>query len=90
MAIFSKGDTVSLVGGGVATIEDDEPLGSGAQGEVYRVSFNGKEYALKWYISEKIKNNEDFRSNLQRTIDRGTDCGSFLWPLYLTAPDSKR
>ncbi len=85
MTTFKKNKRIKTDMGAELTIVSDEPLGSGGQGEVYRVSFKGKECALKWYTSEKIKDNEDnFKKNLNDNIDIGAPTDKFLWPLAVT------
>lgn len=50
------GDAVKMKNGGDATILAE--FGSGGQGTVYKVSYNGKEYALKWYHTGVFKDEE--------------------------------
>jgi len=59
-------------------------LGSGGQGIVYLVDFNGTKWALKWYDVEKIRNPKSFRKNIQENINDGPPSEKFLWPKYLT------
>ena len=59
-------------------------LGEGGQGAVYSVKSNsGETYALKWYISQDIINNQDFYRNLENNIKLGSPSPSFIWPLKL-------
>lgn len=53
-------------------------LGEGGQGEVYLVSYNGKDYALKVYKGEETA---DFKYNLKNNIERKSPSEDFLWPL---------
>lgn len=78
-----KGERVPLETGGA--VEVLEEIGSGGQGEVYKVLFNGKQYALKWYASRKLKHHDKFRDNLRQNICDGPPSDDFLWPIYLTA-----
>lgn len=55
-------------------------LGSGGQGEVYLVDYNGAQYALKTYIGDI---SSDFWYNLKNNVRRGTPSNVFLWPLEL-------
>ncbi|MCL2134510.1 MAG: serine/threonine-protein kinase [Candidatus Bathyarchaeota archaeon] len=82
MKDFETGAKIPLELSGDATIISR--LGSGGQGTVYKVSLNDKEYALKWYHPNGIKNHEKFRKNLRTNIKKGTPDKKFLWPLYLT------
>ena len=59
-------------------------IGSGGQGTVYKVEFNGMTWALKWYDVEKMKRPEEFRRNIQSNIADGAPSNKFLWPKYLT------
>ncbi|MDE6776204.1 MAG: protein kinase [Ruminococcus sp.] len=81
------GQTVDMEFGGKAVVKS--AIGSGGQGIVYLVEFNGTEWALKWYDVDKIKRPKEFRENLRRNIADGAPDDSFLWPKYLTkeAPD---
>ena len=56
MAVMKIGDTVKIKSGGNAKILGE--FGSGGQGTVYKVSYNGKEYALKWYHTGAFKGKE--------------------------------
>lgn len=68
--------------GGYAIVK--KILGSGGQGIVYLVDFNGVDYALKWYDVDKIKNAKAFRKNIENNIKDGAPSDKFLWPKYLT------
>ena len=69
MAFFNKNDKIEMTDGSIATIIEDKPLGGGGQGEVYKISYNDSEYALKWYTSEKIINNsKNFKKNIEENI----------------------
>ena len=48
MEDFKKGTKVQLRSGGFVVVQ--EKLGEGGQGAVYKVTLDGKEYALKWYL----------------------------------------
>lgn len=78
------GDKVRIQGGGEAVIRKE--LGRGGQGIVYLVHYQGKEYALKWYFSDKINNPREFRANLEQNVRDGApqNDSRFLWPKYLT------
>ena len=65
-----------------ATIEVHEQLGSpGGQGEVYRASMSGKDYALKWYFQEALAPEQ--HDNLADLVRRGVPTPKFVWPLDL-------
>lgn len=76
------GEQVEMEYGGSATVK--KILGSGGQGIVYLVDFNGIDYALKWYDVDKIKNAKAFRKNIENNIKDGAPSDKFLWPKYLT------
>lgn len=84
MAVFKKNDVVKMKNGDSATIVSD-CLGSGGQGEVYRVMVNGIPLALKWYTSPEIWGNRGFKENLETNIKNGSPAESFLWPMCLSA-----
>lgn len=80
------GEKVEMEYGGYAVVK--KILGSGGQGIVYLVDFNGVEYALKWYDIDKIKNARAFRKNIENNIKDGAPSDKFLWPKYLTKENS--
>lgn len=79
MTELSKNSTITLVGGGTATIEKE--LGRGGQGIVYLVDVCGEKKALKWYINPP---DDKFYRNLEKNIESGAPSDAFLWPEYLT------
>ncbi len=75
---FGKGATLHTKRGG-APIEVREHLGTGGQGEVYRVDVDrGRTMAMKWYLPTAVSRQQYRR--LQRLIDRGAPSPDFLWP----------
>lgn len=82
MVELKIGEQVEMEYGGSATVK--KILGSGGQGIVYLVDFNGIDYALKWYDIDKIKNAKAFRKNIENNIKDGAPSEKFLWPKYLT------
>ena len=83
MSGLKKGETVKIKNGSVARVLDE--FGSGGQGTVYRVSYEGKEYALKWYHIGVFKGKEqEFYQNLENNISKGAPTKAFLWPLGIT------
>ena len=65
MAEFFTGCTVEL-NTGTAVIK--EKLGEGGQGSVYLAEYNGRQYALKWYHSNALRNPVKFYENLINNI----------------------
>lgn len=82
MAELREGAILKSVNG--ATIRVEKLLGDGGQGYVYKVSYNGKPKALKWYKPEKVKNLKWFYNNIQKNIESGSPSPQFLWPEDLT------
>lgn len=82
MKEFQKGQRIKTVSGG--ELEVIQKLGEGGQGVVYKVNYNGKPLALKWYFGNKLNNADKFYRNIQNNIRQGTPTGAFLWPLEIT------
>ena len=82
MKELSENTVIPLEGTGELKIINE--IGKGGQGQVYKVSFNNNEYALKWYDEQKINDIEKFKNNLRKNIMDGTPSENFLWPKYLT------
>ncbi|MCR4638533.1 protein kinase [Ruminococcus sp.] len=76
------GQEVEMEFGGKAKVLS--VIGSGGQGIVYLVRFNGQKWALKWYDINKMSKPAAFRKNLQNNINDGPPSNKFLWPKYLT------
>lgn len=80
---LNKGDRIRIKNGDEAQIIDE--FGSGGQGIVYRVNYQGKEYALKWYHNGVFNGNERaFYQNLENNIIKGAPTKNFLWPIGIT------
>ena len=73
---------IKTVNGEKITVQNE--LGEGGQGIVYKVLYEGKERALKWYSKGVGDNSERFYENLRRNIEKGSPAPTFLWPLALT------
>ena len=82
MVELSIGQEVEMEYGGKAQVLG--VIGSGGQGIVYLVRYNGMKWALKWYDIDKMKNPKAFRKNIQNNISDGPPSNKFLWPKYLT------
>ncbi len=83
MGTLKVGDMVKMKYGGEAKVLEE--FGSGGQGTVYKVSYNGKEYALKWYHKGVFGGKEqDFYNNLEENINKGAPTDDFLWPRAIT------
>lgn len=82
MKEFQKGQRIRTVSGG--ELEVIQKLGEGGQGIVYKVNYNGKQLALKWYFGNKLNNADKFYRNIQNNIKQGAPTRAFLWPLEIT------
>lgn len=82
MVELAIGQEVEMEFGGTARVLKE--LGSGGQGIVYLVEFNGMKWALKWYDINKIKKPKEFRDNIRNNMADGAPSNKFLWPKYLT------
>lgn len=61
-----------------------EKLGSGGQGTVYKVIYDGYVKALKWYFTNKLKDPLLFYENIKNNIEKKSPSNVFLWPLDIT------
>ena len=61
-----------------------EFIDDGTQGDVYRVSFEGQEKALKWYHPKAIRDPVAFYANLEDNVNKGSPDRVFLWPIAIT------
>lgn len=66
MKEFEKGQKIKVLSGG--ELEVIQKLGEGGQGIVYKVRYNGKELALKWYFGNKLNDPDRFYRNIQNNI----------------------
>ena len=82
MKEFQKGQRIRTTSGG--ELEVIQKLGEGGQGVVYKVKYNGKELALKWYFGNKLRNEDKFYRNIQSNIKHGAPTKAFLWPIEIT------
>ena len=81
---LKNGERSPMEDGGEAVVGRE--IGSGGQGIVYIVKYQGREYALKWYFYNKLKHPEEFRNNLIQNVRDGAPEGSrkFLWPKHVS------
>ena len=82
MKEFETGQKIKTTSGG--ELEVLQKLGEGGQGIVYKVRYNGRELALKWYFVNKLHDSDRFYRNLQNNISKGAPTKAFLWPLEIT------
>lgn len=64
-------------------------IGKGRQSTVYLVQYNGRNMALKWYNTEKVKNIDRINENIKCNIKDGAPNNKFLWPEYMTKTDAE-
>ena len=79
MIELKNNQRVPLEIGGSCTVKRE--LGRGGQGIVYLVDLNGKDMALKWYMSIP---EDKFYKNLKQNIETKAPSDAFIWPEYLT------
>ncbi|MBM7846530.1 protein kinase domain-containing protein [Herpetosiphon giganteus] len=65
--------------------EVQDIIGSGGQGEVYKIKLDGRMMALKWYFPIYIKQDPFLKKRLKQAIDKGAPDNRFLWPLDLAS-----
>jgi serine/threonine protein kinase len=63
-------------------------LGSGGQGEVYRVKHQSSELALKWYFDHTATDMQ--KSGIEKLIEDGPPGAQFLWPIELVTSKHSR
>lgn len=82
MPSLTNGEQIPTVEGN-QSIQIVEYLAEGGQGEVYKVNYQGKVYALKWYKNPVPP--EAFYENLKNNVKKGAPNEHYLWPQMLTA-----
>lgn len=85
MPMLKDGSTIKTGVGDIITIKHF--LDEGGQGEVYKVSHQGKDRALKLYKKSFLNENSNsqaFYDNIKKNVDKGKPSEEFLWPLDIT------
>jgi DNA-binding helix-hairpin-helix protein with protein kinase domain len=85
MAGLERGTKIKTID--LKTLSIVDLLGAGGQGTVYKVDYEGKPKALKWYHKNTFnsdKNQRDFYDNLRRNKENGAPASAFLWPQDIT------
>lgn len=90
-ALLDQGTAVTLRSNHLLECRVVGLIGSGGQGEVYRLriastQMNG-DFALKWYFPEWATRRQ--LANLSRVIDQGPPNRRFLWPMDLASIPSR-
>jgi len=63
-------------------------LGSGGQGEVYEVQYEGRRLALKWYFMQSATDNQ--KRMIYNLVKSGRPDERFLWPMELISIRGKK
>lgn len=79
MSELTPNTSVRLLNGNSCVVKKE--LARGGQGIVYVVTYQGKDYALKWYTQ---KCTTAFYDNLINNVKSGSPASNFLWPLAVT------
>ncbi len=87
MPAFKGGEAVPLLGN-MESVKILNFIAGGGQGEVYRVIYREKEYALKWYTN--FTPTANFYDNLLNNVKRDSPSRHFLWPIAVTEHIGKR
>lgn len=85
--LFRQGEQFQILSGDTGVVTGW--LGSGGQGEVYKVAIGGTELALKWYFPSVIRDDLRLRSRLEQAIAKGPPSSQYLWPIDLAAAPNK-
>lgn len=85
--IFSQGQSVwTNTSHQLCRIES--ALGEGGQGEVYRVSVEGRSAAMKWYYPQFTTAQQ--KSSLETLVKKRAPTNRFLWPIELVSAPRKQ
>jgi serine/threonine protein kinase len=87
MADLEKGYSIQTKGFKQVVVE--EKLGEGGQGAVYKVHYDGRPKALKWYTGKRFSDPAKFYENLENNIKKGKPANAFLWPEDITEHDGE-
>lgn len=79
---FESGKVINTNFGVPITIESF--IAGGGQGDVYKVTYDGKKKALKWYKPGALADPDAFYENLEKNVKKGSPDKAFLWPLAIT------
>ena len=79
---FESGKVINTNFGIPITIESF--IAGGGQGDVYKVTYDGKKKALKWYKPGALADPDAFYENLEKNVKKGSPDKAFLWPQAIT------
>jgi eukaryotic-like serine/threonine-protein kinase len=77
-SLLHAGMTVTTHEGHTAKV--DKCLGSGGQGEVWKVEYRGKPAALKLYYPKWLEGDTGLLTRLERLVKKGPPASTFVWP----------
>jgi serine/threonine protein kinase len=64
-------------------------IAEGGEGAVYKVDYDGKLKALKWYTGKRLSNPDKRYANIENNIKKGKPTNAFLWPEDITEHDGE-
>lgn len=82
--LLQTGQNLNLGSG--ATCKVESFIGSGGQGEVYKVKAGNEHYALKWYLPDQATDEQ--RKTIQELVNKGSPSPSFLFPLDMVTENN--
>lgn len=82
--VLISGDYVS---NGERKLRVLKELGGGGQGNVYLVTDNGEQFALKWY-NKQSSTTEQYHA-IEMLVEKGAPSDKFVWPLAIVEGESK-
>lgn len=82
--VLLSGDYVS---NGERKLRVLKELGGGGQGNVYLVTDNGEQFALKWY-NKQSSTPEQYHA-IEMLVEKGAPSEKFVWPLAIVEGESK-
>lgn len=77
-SLLRPNTTITTHDGQTAKVE--KWLGSGGQGEVWKVEYQGKPAALKIYYPKWLEGDTGLFARLQRLVGKGPPARNFVWP----------
>ncbi len=78
--LFNEGARLTIASTGEGC-QINKFLGGGTQGEVYKVTINKEEFAMKWFLPNYLKDDDKLRNRLEKIVKEGPPNDKFVWPL---------